>query len=377
MADCSALWPSPPCGWRGHCVAGACECDAGWALAGFETVGTDQCVRYQPVLGALYVALAVLVPPTTALYAANLLLEWRVRSGVVGPKDRVAAALIGCAFVLYFVCALRGALRRDNEIANPRLDVALLATAMSAMRGAKSIFRDRHLQCSEALGSVRPETRRLLSRLLLASIALTASQLIIVWMAASALSVVWVWRIFFITNIMIVGAELIMLVAAMIPLHAAISAIVDDMPINATGKDDSTTLVARQANTTLAARIVFLKVQAPVMVGLNALALLPGLTSAVATYGLPALVAFVMALQLVLQARQLRAHHKMIKQINNLNGHSVIRVSASSSSHGSAPPVPSPNRHHNRCSCGVSGAASTSVDRACAARGMASRGVRK
>ncbi len=313
-------------------MAGACECDAGWALAGFEIVGTDQCVRYQPGLGALYVASAVLVPPTSALYAANLLFEWRVRGGVVGPKDRVAAALMGCGFVLYFVCALRGALRRDNEIGNPRLDVALIASAVSAVRGGRSIFRDRQLQCSEALGSVRPETRRLLSRLLLASIALSASQLIIVWIAASALSVVWVWRIFFITNIMIGGGELIMLMAAMIPLHAVVSALVDDMAMNsAAGPDDSstdqkslrrdsliTTLVARQTNTTLAARIAFIKVQAPVMVGSNALALLPGLTSAVATYGIPALIVFGTALQLGLQARQLRARHKMVKQISDL-----------------------------------------------------------
>ncbi len=304
-------------------MAGACQCDAGWALAGFDIAGADQCVRYQPAVSALYVTWAVLVPPNAALYAANLLLEWRVRGGVVGPKDRVAAALTGCGFVLMFVCALRGALRRDNEIADPRLDVALLTTALSAIRGARSIFRDRQLQCSEALGSVRPETRRLLSRLLVASITLSTSQLIIVWMAASALSAVWVWRIFLTTNIILAGGEVAMLVAALIPLHAAVSVLVDDMAMNSAGKDDSSTLMARQANAILAARIAFVKVQAPLMAGSSALALLPGLTSAVVTSGIPAILTIFHVLQCVLQARQLRAHHKSIKKINDL---SVTRV---------------------------------------------------
>ena len=125
---CVALWPAPPCGWRGQCVGGTCQCEAGWALSGLDTQGADQCIKYRPITGALYVTWAAVMAPTAVLYASTVLLDWRFRRGMVSPSDRAAAALAGFAFVMYFICALHGALRSDDELGNSRASIALLTT---------------------------------------------------------------------------------------------------------------------------------------------------------------------------------------------------------------------------------------------------------
>ncbi len=103
---CVALWPAQPCGWRGQCVGGTCQCDEGWALSGLDTQGADQCIKYRPITGAPHVTWAAVVPPLALLYASNVLLDWRVRRGSVGSGDRVAAALFGVSLVMHFICAL-------------------------------------------------------------------------------------------------------------------------------------------------------------------------------------------------------------------------------------------------------------------------------
>jgi hypothetical protein len=312
---CVALWPAPPCGWRGQCVGGTCQCDEGWALSGLDTQGADQCIKYRPITGALHVTWAAVVPPLALLYASNVLLDWRVRRGSVGSGDRVAAALFGVSLVMNFTCALRGALRSDNEVGSSRASIALLITAVVTTRVVKGLFQDRQLQCSEALGLVKPETHRLLTRVLVVSIILSASQLLVVWGAVSALLPgVWIWRIFFLANIVDGFAGIVMVYVCMVPLHAAIGGLIEDMG-ECAGAYEST-VVLRQSKTSLAARITFAKTQVPVMVIGSAIALLPGLTGGFTTYMVPLIASLLLALQAVRCARQLRAHHKAIAQVS-------------------------------------------------------------
>lgn len=326
---CAALWPAPACGWRGQCVGGTCQCDAGWVLSGLDTQGADQCIKYRPITGALYVAWAATVPPMAVLYALNVLHDWRIRGGTVGHGDRVAAALIGLMLLLFFTCAQRGALS-DDEVGSSRASIALLTTAVVAARMAKSIFRDRQLQCSEALGSVKPETRRLLTRVLVASITLSVSQLFVVWGAVSALPVVWIWRSFFLSNIVVGFADLFILYMCMVPLYVSISGLCEDMSKHS---DNKSSLAVHQAKAGLKGRITFMKVNVSLMVSCNAIALLPGLTGGITAYGIPVFCILMNTLQTVLSARQLRAQHKAIAQVS---AHSVMTRNPSSASHSHA-----------------------------------------
>ncbi len=100
-----------------------------------------------------------------------------------------------------------------------------------------------------------------------------------------------------------------MLYVCMVPLHAAISGVCET-------NGEHISLVVIQAKTSLAARISFAKVQVPVMVGCSTIALLPGLTGVMTTYGTPVIFILVAAGKGVLAVRQLRAQHKAIAQVS-------------------------------------------------------------
>jgi hypothetical protein len=168
--------------------------------------------------------------------------------------------------------------------------------------------------------------RWLLTRVLVASVALSASLLFIVWWAVFTLPVVWIWRIFFLGNIAIGVAELIIIHVCMVPLLAAISGICEDISQHSSHMaQQAKTSPVQQAKTSLAARIAFVKVQVPFMVGFTTIALLPGLTGGVTTYGIPVYCILMFALQTKLSARQLRAHHTAIAQVDV---RSVLTVSS-------------------------------------------------
>jgi hypothetical protein len=76
MAGCGvALWPAPPCGWRGRCTeAGACECADGLEVAQFAVQdGAFMCTRVLGLHRSLYVALAAEV---TVNFMLRLSLAW-------------------------------------------------------------------------------------------------------------------------------------------------------------------------------------------------------------------------------------------------------------------------------------------------------------
>jgi hypothetical protein len=79
LSACGALWPAPPCGWRGQCdeAAGVCVCEEGWQLSPLVVDGAALCNIPDGLLPAALASSAAVLVCFVVLAAARIGLDWR------------------------------------------------------------------------------------------------------------------------------------------------------------------------------------------------------------------------------------------------------------------------------------------------------------